>query len=617
LLAWTNHLRAAEVVGRVSDAHTGQSLAGATVRAIPLTRSQREVQARTNREGRYQLELLRGKYRLFASLAGTNYLPKFYSASGQPSGDVLDVATFESFRILDIALEAGGSIRGTVRRAVDLRPLSSVRIQAISKSSRTATTTRSDGSYVFQGLPPDNYRLQVLALDDNFISHYYGDTRDLEEATVISLNRQQEVTGIDFRLEYGGVIGGRAYASKNREPIAGLRIIAENQTRQEPPFFTITDSQGFFTLQGLTQGLYTVETQPGKEEGSQSRQRKAYVMQFHEDRYDRELADKLEVVPGSVFTGINFAMVEGASISGTVRSRYHSRPLSQVLLRTQSVAKTVLKPLQGVSDGEGNFLIENLPPGDYVLDTSVPEAIQRIINSFYHDKLSLETADRVTLAEGEKARHIDFDLPMGGTIRGSLKVQDSDYALAPAGKSVSLKRQGPDREGFGRKQFKLKPDGSFLLERTPPGQYTLTPVLDDPNLIPQANAQEKIVEVAEGSLIDGVEFPLDVVGSISGTVTAQGKNLDLSRLVLMVIKSKDNSRSYFDLPSEKYTVAGLEPGKYMLVLMTRPESTPTEFGLSKGQILDMRFAEVQRGKTTEGVVLQVPVDPNFKPSLFP
>jgi len=79
-------------VGRITDTDTGQSLRGAIIRAIPLARGLREVQTTSQSDGTYQLDLIRGKYRLFANLPGSDYLPQFYSASGESRGDVIEVA---------------------------------------------------------------------------------------------------------------------------------------------------------------------------------------------------------------------------------------------------------------------------------------------------------------------------------------------------------------------------------------------------------------------------------------------------------------------------------------------------------------------------------------------
>ena len=574
----------------------------------------REVQATSQSDGTYQLDLTRGKYRLFANLPGSDYLPQFFSASGETRGDVIDVATFSSFRIIDLKLAAGGSIGGKVLRAADLAPLADLRVYALARGFRASTQTNNDGGYRFRALPPGTYKIQVLPLDENFIPVYFGDVRDAEKSASITVARLQSVANIDFQLRSGGIISGRVYANKNRDPIAGLRVVAENRTRLEPPYFTYSDSQGFYTLRGLNEGVYSVETVPSRE-GASLRSRR-YLKQFHDGRFDPELADYLEIETGSVFTGINFALFEGASISGSVRSRYHNRPLPGVTLLFQSVDKTIVNPFQATTGADGEFLVSDLPPGHYWVETALPARIQRLVNLFYREKLSSAKADVISLEEGERARHIDFNLPLGGTIRGGLQIDDPDYALKPAGKGVTLARQGADLDGYGKRNFKLRSDGTFLIERTPPGRYAVSPVLDDPNLIETA-LKEKTLEMTEGDLVEGVEFPLRVVGSIAGTITSQANSVKVDRLTLMLVNLKDNTKSFFDLPAEKYTIPGVEPGKYFMVLLTKPDPNPPPVGLPNAVVYDTRVVEVQKGKTTSGTNLQVPPDIDQKAKMFP
>jgi len=608
-------LEGAEVVGRITDADTGQSLQGAVIRAIPVARNLREVQASSRGDGTYQLDLIRGKYRLFASLPGSDYLPQFFSASGESRGDVIEVATFSSFRIIDLKLAAGGSIAGTVLRSADLVPLADLRVYALARGFRASTQTNSDGSYRFRALPPGTYKVQVLPLDENFIPVYFGGVRDAEKSAGISLTQLQSVMNIDFRLRSGGIINGRAYANKNREPIGGLRIVAENRSRQEPPYFTQTDAQGFYGLRGLSEGAYTVEAVPGRD-GASPRSRR-YLKQFHDGRFDPELANRLDIETGSVFAGINFALYEGASISGTVRSRYHNRALPNVILLFQNLDKAIVHPFQATTGPDGEFLVSELPPGSYWVETALPARIQRLVNLFYREKLSAAKADVISLEEGERVRHIDFNLPLGGTIRGGLRIEDPEYALTPAGKGVSLTRHGADLDGYGKRNFKLRGDGTFLIERTPPGRYALSPVLDDPNLIAAAAVQEKTLEMTEGDLVEGIEFPLRVVGSIAGTITSRANSVKLDGLTLLLVNLKDNTKSFFDLPAEQYTIPGLEPGKYFMVLLTKPDPTPQLVGLPTAVIYDTRVIEVQKGKTTSGTNLQVPPDIDQKPKMFP
>ena len=145
----------------------------------------------------------------------SNYLPRYYNATDQEQGDVIDVPTFQSFIIVDLSLEAGGSISGTVKRRVDSSPVG--RNQSLCRASdfRASANTNSEGRYIFRGLyRPDHYRLHVVALDENYVSVYFDDAIDPAESVSLALERQQRITGIDFRLRYGGVISGRVYARR-------------------------------------------------------------------------------------------------------------------------------------------------------------------------------------------------------------------------------------------------------------------------------------------------------------------------------------------------------------------------------------------------------------------
>ncbi len=616
LLLTIAELGAAEIVGRVVDAETGQGIDRAIVRAIPLSRNQREIQTKSSSAGKYHLELVQGKYRLFVSLPDSNYLSKFYSSSNQSLGDIIDVPTFESFRIIDLSLSSGGSIEGTVHRWADNSPVANIRVYAISQDFRISETTKTNGSYRFRALPLGEYRLQVVPLDENFVSVYFDGTRDPSQATKVLLHHRQAVDGIDFRLRYGGTISGRAFANKSREPIPGLKIIAENHNSKEQPYFAVSDSQGFYPIRGLTEGVYTLETSSSREGTQQSKSRTSYLVQYHDGRFDRELADKLEIESGSVMNGINFAMVEEAMVSGTVRSRYQNSVLPDVFILSQRANQELLNTPKARTNDEGEYLVSGLAPGEYVFETALPSKLSRLVSFFYREKFSVEKADKIAIEEGARVRHIDFNLPLGATLKGRLRVTDPDYALNPQVNAVSLSREGTDLEGYGKRNFKLNRDGMFTIEGAPPGRYALGPVLEDPNLTPQSNSEEKILDVSGGDYIDGIELPMRVVGSISGKVSSESPLFSLDKITLLLVNLKDNSRKYLDFVSERYVIAGLEPGQYLLLLLTNPKSyQPSE--MRTALIFDTRVVEVHKGKTTTDVNFQISKNVDRNSGLLP
>jgi hypothetical protein len=333
--------------------------------------------------------------------------------------------------------------------------------------------------------------------------------------------------------------------------------------------------------------------------------KRRYLPQYYNGRFVRELASKLKVESGSNITGVDFALVQGGTISGTVQSRHHNLPLADVEILPQPINREFSTYPRARTNAAGEFLIRDLPPGEYILDTHLPKQSQRFVKVFYQDKLNSERADKIIVDENSWVRNIDFNLGLGAVLKGQLKAEESDYRFNPEGSAIRLKRVGLDPEGYGEREFKLNSDGSFTVEGIPPGRYSLSPKVLDPNILVQQNSEGKILELLEGELIEGIEFPLKVGGSISGVISTQSDFYTLDKLLLILISIKENTKTYFDVTSEQYTLAGIDPGKYVLVLLTDPEKThPTE-NFRPTRVFDTQLVEVSRGKTIRGVDFQI------------
>ncbi len=610
LIFWVGSAAGAEIVGTIRAARTRQAISGAVVRAIPQLRNRREVQAQTNSQGQYHLELIRGKYRLFISAPNSNFLPQFYSESGQEQGDIIDVPTYQAFIIIDCSLASGGSISGRVTRASDHGPIGNVRVSAESPDWRVSVNTDEAGKYQFQALPSGDYKVRVLALDENYISVYFDDALTSDSAGSIHLEANQEASGIDFQLRSGGRISGRVYAQKNRQPIAGIKIIAERQSPKENPLFAYTDAQGFYELQGLTDGTYTVESGAAKSPDEPSSSRTRYLTQFYEGRFDKALAAKLRIENGNNLTGVNFALVQSGRISGSVRSLAYGTPLPDVAITPKHLQKEILNPPTPKSDERGDYLIENLPPGEYILDSVLPKRSRRYVEVYYQDKLGPESADKVFVGENGLAEGIDFNLVLGATLKGRLKIDDPEYKFDPIASTVSLKRAPPDLEGFGERTYQLAQDGSFTIEGTPPGKYSLVAKVLDPNLRLQTSPEGKPLDLWEGEVRESLDFSLKVGGSISGTVSTKSPLYTLDKLLLVLISIKENSKSFFSLNSDHYALTGLDPGKYVLVLLSNPDKTQPDSTFQSTRVFDTRVIEVTKGKATTGVDFQLMASDN-------
>ena len=172
-------------------------------------------------------------------------------------------------------------------------------------------------------------------------------------------------------------------------------------------------------------------------------------------------------------------------------------------------------------------------------------------------------------------------------------------------------------EGFGEKNFKFNSDGSFTIEGAPPGRYSMIPRITDPNVLPQGNPEGKVLDIVEGETVEGVDFTLKIGGSISGTVSTHSDFYRLDKLLLILISVKENTKTYFDITTEDYSIAGVQPGKYVLVLLSNPEKTHPSEAFQPTRVFDTRPLEVFKGRTTRNIDFQIANSAEKQPGLLP
>lgn len=474
---------------------------------MPDHRKRRDIQAVTDYQGRYVLDLLKGRYKIYIGVPNSNYLSKYYSnSSDSDKGDVVDIPTYESFVVLNSDLEMGGSIAGSVTDQNNQVSLENVRIYAESADLRTSTLTRNDGSYVFRGLSPGEYLIHVGTLDEQYAPVYFDDVFSAEEATKIQLVRYQEVSQINFNLRAAAVIQGRVRLRQGLKPLEGIKVVAEKEGSVSAPKLAYTDAQGKYSIRGLTEGSYLLEASPPEREVTPRNQQGRLLTQFYPDRSDRNLATKLKVQPGTTLSNIDFSLSTGSTISGRVISLEDELPLAKVQIIPQLVDGKTLPPCRRETTQSGAFLLEDLPSVQYLLGISLPEQYNHLMEVYYEDKLSSTKADKILLGAGEQIQEIDFYLSPGASLRGRLSVEQPGYKFDPNKDKIQLKRLGIDLLGYEERAFTITHDGYFFVEGTPSGRYSLTPKLSDPNLIPRNSPASKVLDIVQGDIIEKLDF---------------------------------------------------------------------------------------------------------------
>lgn len=598
-------VQAAEVAGRVTDSHTGEGIPQAVVRALALDPGQPSAQALTGRRGRYLLDLLRGRYRIQVEVPDSNYLPRQYGGSGDAEGgDILHIPTFDSFIVLDLALTMGGSVAGRVMGEGEA-PLAEVTIRAESADHRVSTSTGEDGSYLLPRLPPGEFLLSAGTRDQRYVSAYYPEATDRQDARPVAVEQGRNLTGIDFVLQRAGAIRGRIRALKGMEPLEGIRVAAEKEGASPIARVVTSDSLGRYRLASLSPGSYRLSAGPPEGEDPANRPRPGWLPQFYPRQFHRESAVALDVEPGLTLSDIDFTLMQECWISGKVVTLGDEEPLEEVQVIPQPVILPGFYPTRTQTDRSGAFLLQGLPPGDYTLGMLLPARHRRLIQVYYRDKLSLDRADRIELEEGKALRDIDFNLTAGASLRGRVRIEEPEYQWDSSRDVVELARLDFDPRGSEDRQLRVGEDGSFRVDGTPGGRYSLTPRLSDPNLIALRSPLPRVVTVVEGDLLQELDFAFRLGGSISGSVESASDAPGLNQLQIVLINFVENTSSVFDVPSPQYTLAGLSPGRYFLALRSRPDATHPSRGYGISQVFDSRLVEVVKGAGTSNVNLSV------------
>lgn len=154
-----------------------------------------KFKARTDKAGRYMLELPPGKYTLDV------LDPKARVPVDQNEVVTLNDANACARR--DIAMVWNGRVRGTLR-GVDGKPISGVQVTLVAAGSTRAgnafTQTDAKGTYEFSGVQAGEYTLVVYSTKGVPTTTYYPGTDDATQARAIKLSQSGVVQKIDFKL---------------------------------------------------------------------------------------------------------------------------------------------------------------------------------------------------------------------------------------------------------------------------------------------------------------------------------------------------------------------------------------------------------------------------------
>lgn len=275
--------------------------------------------ATTDASGVYTLVSLSPSSRYTLTMTKTNYV-------GQKLYNVV-VTSAATTTGKNASLPAAKTFSGTILAKSSNAPIEGA-VVSIFKRNKTRTeiadfsyTTKSDGSYLFQNVPPGKYRVKITK------SGYVMVVQD-------SLTITGNVTGKNFSMELGGSIYGRLTSGATIVSGADVSVYALKNGKEVSWTSVTSDENGYYLVTGLKKGTYRLKVTTTD-----------YVM---------------KVLNVTVKTGLqatkNMSLAGAGSVSGHITDKETGLPVIALVKAVGSAATTW-------SDVNGYFILDGLAPG--------------------------------------------------------------------------------------------------------------------------------------------------------------------------------------------------------------------------------------------------------------
>ena len=329
----------------------------------------------------------------------------------------------------------------------------------------------ADGNYRLTAIPPGNYQIFPIAP-----AYVPTDLMTSGGRKTLLLGENEDVQGIDFSLEQGGVITGRVTDAEGR-PMIEERITLttegdpSNRGRMPIPGSErgLTDDRGIYRIYGIPAGRYKISAGVSEDDPYYNPRggRTAYKRTYYPDTTEFDTAKVIEVVEGGELKNIDIALGRSLptfSASGRVVDSESGKPVMGLRFMLQRTVEkgtgAPIVPSFSTSNSLGEFRIENITPGKYMVIVS-PDRESELRT----DGVPFEIIDQdITglLVKTFKGLSVTGNILVEGTTDKNIVSKVAQMRLHV------YSRDEATRSGVGREAV-ISPDGTFLVTGLAPG----------------------------------------------------------------------------------------------------------------------------------------------------
>jgi len=437
------------------------------------------------------------------------------------------------------------------------------------------------GSYTIDSLPPSSYKLFADPHGTDRAFQWWDGRVSYNEADIIPVAGNVDITGKDFSLTAGTSISGTV--TLDPDPGDGGATLEQiwidifESATHEHLDSTNVATDGTYGFSTLPPGSYLLQAQTHNTEyvsetwvTGADNPGQAPVFNHHE-------AEPVATAVGSPATGIDFLLEEGRWISGNVFLDGVGN------VDGASVNADLVDGGYGRgagTDPSGDYTVFGLAPGQYHVRVESGSVDEPFTAQVWEDKSLYEDPDPVDVSSGD-ATLVDFVVSQERTVSGKVYLDsnnDQVQQLGEPGFSNLAIRAYDFATGRWLGHAAIAPDGQYSIG-VPAGVFQVEASPHHPGLLREAwenaysgdDATPVDVQTADATGIDFGIVAGEYFGTLRGRVVADGTTTGVPGVDVQVWRFDDDNHILSGQTDADgyFTVWNLPPGSYRVLFDTR------------------------------------------------
>ncbi len=294
-----------------------------------------------------------------------------------------------------------GSISGHIYNSSH-EPLAKVEVRAIAFTGpyfQRLTYSREDGSYEIPDLPVGQYFVRVQN-KAGYLNYYYKNVLEKSEATLIKINNNQHVSGVDFYLDRGGFIAGRIFDASGKPITQNCSIGFFDARTYSLRGFIDGKSDGSYISPALPSGPHIVKA---------SALPSGYMITYYPQVSTQDSAQAIEVTVGDTSANVNFYLQKGGAIAGLVLGDEPDRPPVANAWVVVNNWENGEWSSECFTNSRGYYCAAGLRPGTYRVQIYSVDPL-RYHNEYYQNAITPQEAKPVVVKGQDTTWSINFSL---------------------------------------------------------------------------------------------------------------------------------------------------------------------------------------------------------------